>query len=93
VSRPGYKLVICAALVVVLGATLGACGKQGRPSAPEGEEGSYTYPQVYPKPSSVLPEEEEEAPYTGEAPVHAGDITVFPETTRSKTTYDSGPIQ
>ncbi len=81
------------ALALSLSLGLGACGKEGQPSAPEGEEGSYTYPQVYPKPSSVLPEEEEEAPSTGEAPVHAGDITVFPETTRSKTTYDSGPIQ
>ncbi len=87
-SRP----VLYAALALSLLAGLGACGKQGRPSAPEGEESRYTYPQIYPKPSSVLPQEEE-APKTGEAPAHAGGISVFPSTTRGKTTYDSGPIQ
>ncbi len=96
-SRPARhrlsRAVLALAVLATLGGVLGACGKSGRPSAPEGEESSYIYPQVYPKPSSVLPEDEEEAPYTGEAPVHAGGISVFPETTRSKTTYDSGPIQ
>ncbi len=88
-SRP----VLYAALAFALLAGLGACGKQGRPSAPEGEESRYTYPQIYPKPSSVLRQEEEEARKTGEAPAHAGGITTFPSDTRSKTTYDSGPIQ
>ncbi len=81
-----------AALMLALLASLGACGKQGRPSAPEGEESRYTYPQIYPKPSSVLPQEEEAPPKTGEAPTHAGGISTFRSTTRSKTTYDSGPI-
>ncbi len=80
------------ALLATLGATLGGCGKEGRPNAPEGEESRYTYPQVYPKPASVLPQEEE-ALKTGEAPTHAGGIGAFPSDTRSKTTYDSGPIQ
>jgi hypothetical protein len=89
VSRP----ILHAALAVALLANLGACGKEGRPRAPEGEESRYTYPQVYPKPSSVVPQEEEAPPKTGEVPAHAGGITTFPSTTRSKTTYDSGPIQ
>ncbi len=99
-SRP----VLYAALALALLAGLGACGKQGRPSAPEGEESRYIFPQVYPKPSSVLPpgenvvlEDQEEAvepaPKTGEIPTRAGRINTFPTNTRSKTTYDSGPIQ
>ncbi len=86
-----HRRVLGAALALALLASLGACGKQGRPSAPEGEESRYTYPRVYPKPSSVLPQEEA-APKTGEAPAHAGGIGGFPSDTRRKTTYDSGPI-
>ena len=90
--RPVNRRFLGAALTLALLASLGACGKQGRPGAPEGEESRYTYPQVYPKPSSVVPQDED-APKTGEAPAHAGGISTFPSTTRSKTTYDSGPIQ
>ncbi len=79
-------------LALALLASLGACGKEGRPRAPEGEESRYTYPQVYPKPASVLPLEEE-ALKTGAAPAHAGGIGGFPSDTGSTTTYDSGPIQ
>jgi len=92
VGRPVNRRFLGAALALALLAGLGACGKQGRPSAPEGEASRYTYPQVYPKPSSVVPQDED-APKTGEAPAHAGGISTFPSTTRSKTTYDSGPIQ
>jgi hypothetical protein len=92
VGRPVNRRFLGAALTLALLASLGACGKQGRPGAPEGEESRYTYPQVYPKPSSVVPQDED-APKTGEAPAHAGGISTFPSTTRSKTTYDSGPIQ
>ncbi len=92
VGRPVNRRILGAALTLALLASLGACGKQGRPGAPEGEESRYTYPQVYPKPSSVVPQDED-APKTGEAPAHAGGISTFPSTTRSKTTYDSGPIQ
>ncbi len=96
-GRPGRHHVprrfLGAALSLALSLGLGACGKEGRPGAPEGEESRYTYPQVYPKPSSVVPLEEEEALKTGEAPAHAGGISTFPSTTRSTTTYDSGPIQ
>ncbi len=96
-SRPGLRrfrgAALALALLATLGATLGACGKEGRPSAPEGEESRYTYPPVYPKPFSVLPPEEEDAPKTGEVPAHAGGISAFPSTTGSRTTYDSGPIQ
>ncbi len=85
--------ILRAALTLALLATLGACGKAGRPGAPEGEESLYTYPQVYPKPSTVLPLEEEEALKTGEVPAHAGGFGGFPSDTGSETTYDSGPIQ
>ena len=92
-SRAILRAALGLALLAGLGTTLGACGKEGRPRAPEGEEASYTYPQVYPKPSTVVPLEGEEVLKTGEVPAHAGGISTFPSATRSKTTYDSGPIQ
>jgi hypothetical protein len=102
VSRPIFKQPIFkqpifrhtrrAALALALLATLAACGKEGQPGAPEGEEANYTYPQVYPKPSSVVPEDAE-ALKSGEVPAHAGGISVVPSNSRSKTTYDSGPVQ
>jgi len=82
IGRPALHAALALALLAGLGVTLGACGKEGRPSAPEGEESRYTYPQVYPKPSSVLPLEEEEALNSGEIPAHAGGIKVFPSATR-----------
>ncbi len=93
IPRPGHRRFLHAALGLALLATLSACGKEGRPTAPEGEEGHYTYPRVYPKPSSVVPREEEAPLKTGEVPAHAGGISTFPSTTDSTTTYDSGPIQ
>ncbi len=87
--RPTSRIALALALLIALG----ACGKEGRPSAPEGAEANYTYPNIYPNPSSVVPIEEEDARKTGEAPTHAGGLKVFPTDTRSKTTYDSGPIQ
>ena len=84
-SRPVFKHALRAALALallaILGVTLGACGKEGRPSAPAGEESRYTYPQVYPKPASVVPLGEEEVLKTGEVPAHAGGISTFPSTT------------
>ncbi len=88
-SRPTSRFALGLALLIALS----ACGKEGRPSAPKGEESSYTHPQVYPKPSSVVPLGDEDTLKTGEAPTHAGGIKVFPSDTRSKTTYDSGSIQ
>ena len=85
-----------AALAFTVALGLGACGKENRPSAPEGEESQYVYPQIYPKPASVVPREEEvtdEEAKTGEVPSHVGGIGVLPTDTRSKTIYDSGPIQ
>ncbi len=93
--RHVHRRFLGAALALALSLGLGACGKEGSPGAPEGEESRYIYPQVYPKPSSVLPqgEEAEEALKTGEAPTHVGGISTFPTNTRRETTYDSGPIQ
>jgi len=97
VHGPSLAAALAAVLALALSLGLGACGKENRPSAPEGEESRYIYPQVYPKPYSVLPQGEEvvveEAPKTGEAPTHVGGIGVFPTNTRSETTYDSGPIE
>ena len=92
-NRPAASPALGAALALALLTALGACGKEGRPRAPEGEESNYVYPQVYPKPSSVLPQEEAEAPRTGAAPAHAGGISIAPFETRGTTTYDSGPVQ
>jgi len=103
--RHALRQFLGAALVLALSLGLGACGKESRPSAPEGEESRYLYPQIYPKPPSVLPQgediavemeeeaEAEEAPHTGEVPTHVGGIEIFPMDTRSKTLYDSGPIE
>ena len=105
VHGPSLAAALAAVLALALSLGLGACGKEGSPGAPEGEESRYIYPQVYPKPSSVLPQEEvvveeeeveevvEEAPKTGEAPTHVGGIGVFPTNTRREMIYDSGPIQ
>ncbi len=95
--RHVHRRFLGAALALALSLGLGACGKESRPGAPEGEESRYIYPQVYPKPSSVLPQGEEvvveEAPKTGEVSTHVGRFGVFPTNTRRETTYDSGPIQ
>jgi hypothetical protein len=45
---------------VILALALGACGRKGDVGPPEGQESEYTYPQVYPAPGSVLPDEIEE---------------------------------
>ena len=45
---------------VILALALGACGRKGDVGPPEGQESEYTYPQVYPAPSSVLPDDTEE---------------------------------
>ena len=82
--------ILLAAALVVGG--LAACGKKNAPAPHEGMESQYTYPRTYPNPGTVLPEELEEEVRTGEAPVHAGDITTFP-TGRTKTTYGSGVPQ
>ena len=84
-SRKGIALALVA---LALAGGLAACGKRGDPKPPKGREAEFTYPQVYPKPSTVLPGQEPEArPRTLEAPVGAGDILVFPSTGRTKTTY------
>lgn len=49
---------LTAALVVAL--VLSACGKRSAPRPPEGLESEYRYPQVYPAPHTVLPDESEE---------------------------------
>ena len=82
-------LLLAAALIA---GGLAACGKKNAPSPPEGMESQYTYPQTYPNPGAVLPQESEEEVRTGEAPAHASDITTFP-TGRTKTTYGSGVPQ
>jgi hypothetical protein len=49
------NLLLAAALAVPLALGLAACGKKGSPKPPEGQEADYTYPQPYPRPSTVVP--------------------------------------
>ncbi len=79
--RMGLSAALCGLL---LAGALSGCGKKEAPRPPEGEESSYTYPGVYPNPASVLPKTEAEEWKT---PAHAGNISVFPITSRTKTTY------
>ena len=79
------------AALIATGA-LGACGKRNAPTAPEGEESRYTYPQVYPDPQTVLPAEPEEEARSREVLPHAGGISTFP-TSRTRTTYGTGTLE
>lgn len=47
---------ITGAFLLVLGLTLGACGRKGDLRPPEGEEGAYTGLGTYPAPESVVPQ-------------------------------------
>ncbi len=89
-SRMALCIVLCGLL---LGGALSGCGKKGPPGPPEGEASSYTYPQTYPDPASVLPGTEEEENKSRQVPAHAGGITTFPTTSRTRTTYGSGAVQ
>ncbi len=85
---------LCLALpALVLVGALAGCGKKGPPGPPEGEASKYTYPQTYPNPASVLPEREADEREERRAPAHAGGISTFPATSRTKTTYGSGAAQ
>jgi predicted small lipoprotein YifL len=83
VTRKGIALV---AITLALAGGLSACGKRGDLEPPKGEEAQYTYPHVYPKPSTVLPAQEPEArPRSLEKPRGAGGISVFPSDERTRT--------
>lgn len=56
------KLLLAAMLALPLAFGLTACGKKGSPKPPEGQEADYTYPQAYPRPTTVVPGGEEERP-------------------------------
>ena len=62
ITRTIKTLILAAAAVALLGG-LAACGKKGSLHPPEENAADYTYPNVYPPPESVLPQEsaEEEA--------------------------------
>ncbi len=90
----GRCIALCIALCgLLLAGALSGCGKKGPPGPPEGEESSYTYPHTYPDPASVLPGTEAEEKRDRRVPAHAGGITTFPTTSRTKTTYGSGAVQ
>jgi hypothetical protein len=88
--RTGVSAALCGLL---LAGALSGCGKKSAPRPPEGEESSYTFPRTYPNPASVLPETEAEERKDSRAPAHAGGISTFPATSRTKTTYGSGAAQ
>ncbi len=93
-SKSAFPYGVSLALsLILLMSTLAGCGRKGPPVPPEGEASSYTYPQVYPNPASVLPGMEAEEQADRRAPAHAGDILTFPTTSRTKTTYGSGADQ
>ena len=85
--------------VLAASVALGACGKRADLRAPDDAAEPYTYPKVYPKPSTVGPAAagpatEEEAPparaRVDEVPSGAGRLSVFPSTRRT-TTYGTPP--
>ncbi len=88
--RMALPIAFCGLL---LAGALSGCGKKGAPAPPEGEESSYTYPQTYPNPASVLPGTEAEERKSRRVPAHAGGITTFPASSRTKTTYGSGAVR
>ena len=93
-SGRGLRMALPIALCgLLLAGALPGCGKKGAPRPPEGEESSYTYPQTYPNPASVLPGTDAEEKRDRRVPAHAGGITTFPATSRTKTTYGSGAVQ
>ena len=93
-SGRGLRMALPIALCgLLLAGALSGCGKKGAPRPPEGEESSYTYPQTYPNPASVLPGTEAEEETDRRVPTHAGGITTFPANSRTKTTYGSGAVQ
>ncbi len=82
--RMGLSAALCGLL---LAGALSSCGKKSAPRPPEGEESSYTFPQTYPNPASVLPKTE--AGKWEDVGDHAGDISVWP---KSRKLYPkSGP--
>jgi len=88
--RQAQRLIIA---VTVL-ATLGACGKRAALEPPDDTTVSYTYPQQYPNPVSVLPPKTEEPSKTRERlpPPTAGSLSPFPTDRTTTTTYQSGPL-
>ena len=52
-SLPRFLLTAALSAGLVVG--LAACGKKGAPKPVAGEEAAYTYPHVYPAPSTVTP--------------------------------------
>ena len=56
--KPSARLLSVALLALPLALGQAACGKKGAPKPPEGQESEYTYPQAYPAPETVIPDEE-----------------------------------
>jgi len=74
---------------------LSACGKRAEPRPPDGANEAYTYPKTYPNPDTVGPSGTQDLarPRSRGAPSGAGDISVFPEVRRKKTTVYGAPAQ
>lgn len=54
-TRLSRSVLLLALLSVLM---LPACGKKGTINPPEDREDAFTYPEVYPKPSTVVPSRE-----------------------------------
>ena len=93
------RLVACGLLLAAV-ATLGACGKKGKPTPPEGQESEYTYPRFYPAPLPRAPvaaeaaeEEEDAAPPPGlQEPPRRSRVSPFPLDRSEPTTRTYGTI-
>lgn len=80
-------------IAVALLATLAACGKKAGLEPPDDTKGTYTYPQQYPSPESVLPGDTESNKARERPPPHAAGLSPFPTDRRTTTTYQSGAPQ
>ena len=100
--RRARQAALAASLAASLALTLAACGKQADLRGPDGREGEFTFPRPYPNPATVVPaagpaqgptqgpaQEPAARPQSREVLEGAGDISVFPNTRRTRTTYGS----
>lgn len=88
-----WRRVALGALALVVASGLAACGKRADLRPPEEAAAAYTWPEVYPKPETVLPRERRDMGYDSrQRPPSAGDLTTYPDD-RRRATYGSPPVR